>query len=108
MSSRHARACPGHPRLLSRISKTWMAGTSPAHDGRGLQALVPGRNRIERRVDQFIVEDLHHLAVLNLDHDLRQRDLTVFTKADASVHALEIRLGNAVAKLSTAATAAAA
>src|SRR5229473_2992006 len=28
---RPARACPGHPRLLSScIVKTWMAGTSPA------------------------------------------------------------------------------
>src|SRR5258707_4057286 len=28
---RHARACPGHPRLLVAASnKTWMAGTSPA------------------------------------------------------------------------------
>jgi hypothetical protein len=28
---RHARACPGHPRLNSvAIRKTWMTGTSPA------------------------------------------------------------------------------
>src|SRR5882724_10913534 len=28
---RHARACPGHPRLTSlKAPKTWMAGTSPA------------------------------------------------------------------------------
>src|SRR5258708_31543128 len=30
-SRRHARACPGHPRLSSLAeNKTWMAGTSPA------------------------------------------------------------------------------
>src|SRR5690349_16948283 len=28
--SRHARACRGHPRLKMRVSKSWMAGTSPA------------------------------------------------------------------------------
>jgi hypothetical protein len=29
--ARHARACPGHPRLSCWLSnKTWMAGTSPA------------------------------------------------------------------------------
>src|SRR5947207_1835794 len=28
-SSRHGRACPGHPRLTSRQSKTWMPGTRP-------------------------------------------------------------------------------
>src|SRR5262249_61332062 len=29
--TRHARACRGHPRLsLIAVSKTWMAGTSPA------------------------------------------------------------------------------
>src|SRR3954471_3149461 len=30
--SRHARACPGHPRLDNEIpqQKTWMAGRSPA------------------------------------------------------------------------------
>jgi hypothetical protein len=27
---RHARACPGHPRLYFPAPKTWMAGTSPA------------------------------------------------------------------------------
>jgi hypothetical protein len=28
---RHARACPGHPRLQGcAANKTWMAGTSPA------------------------------------------------------------------------------
>jgi hypothetical protein len=28
---RHARACPGHPRLYDLAwIKTWMAGTSPA------------------------------------------------------------------------------
>jgi hypothetical protein len=28
---RHARACPGHPRLTGiSARKTWMAGTSPA------------------------------------------------------------------------------
>jgi hypothetical protein len=27
---RHARACRGHPRLLTGFIKTWMAGTSPA------------------------------------------------------------------------------
>ena len=28
--SRHARACPGHPRFWVRRRKTWMAGSSPA------------------------------------------------------------------------------
>ena len=29
--ARHARACPGHPRLTAFASrKTWMAGTGPA------------------------------------------------------------------------------
>src|SRR5260370_18041844 len=29
--TRHARACPGHPRLnILTARKTWMAGTSPA------------------------------------------------------------------------------
>jgi hypothetical protein len=32
-SSRHARACPGHPRLGRMYCATWMAGTSPGHDG---------------------------------------------------------------------------
>jgi len=27
---RHARPCAWHPRLSSWVSKTWMAGTSPA------------------------------------------------------------------------------
>src|SRR5213080_2896873 len=27
---RDARACPGHPRILTTSCKTWMAGTSPA------------------------------------------------------------------------------
>src|SRR6266436_4966099 len=28
--ARHARACPGHPRIgLQAVRKTWMAGTSP-------------------------------------------------------------------------------
>src|SRR5258705_11405642 len=32
---RHARACPGHPRLnASARTKTWMAGTSPAMTNR--------------------------------------------------------------------------
>jgi len=31
VSIRHARACPGHPRLsTSPASKTWMAGMNPA------------------------------------------------------------------------------
>src|SRR3954462_12051013 len=29
-SPRHAAPCAGHPRLASRQSKAWMAGTSPA------------------------------------------------------------------------------
>ena len=34
-SSRHARTCPGHPRLLKfEASKTWMAGVKPGHDER--------------------------------------------------------------------------
>ena len=28
--TRHARPCAGHPRFLSLVTKTWMAGTSPA------------------------------------------------------------------------------
>src|SRR5215472_5956260 len=27
--TRHARACPGHPRVLRRTKKTWTPGTSP-------------------------------------------------------------------------------
>ena len=31
--ARHARACPGHPRLTTLIrKKTWMAGSKPGHD----------------------------------------------------------------------------
>jgi hypothetical protein len=31
--SRHARACPGHPRLLTNHIKTWMSGINPAVTG---------------------------------------------------------------------------
>ncbi len=31
--TRHARACPGHPRLLRRRRKAWMPGSEPGHDG---------------------------------------------------------------------------
>ena len=36
--ARHARACPGHPRSLTRSERPWMAGTSPAMTDLGCAA----------------------------------------------------------------------
>jgi hypothetical protein len=47
--TRHGRACPGHPRLALRESKTWMPGSSsaktrfallPGHDGESYSAAL--------------------------------------------------------------------
>ncbi|RJF77768.1 hypothetical protein D4Q52_02335 [Rhodopseudomonas palustris] len=36
LSTRHGRACPGHPRLFCvAVSKAWMPGTRPGMTGRG-------------------------------------------------------------------------
>jgi hypothetical protein len=45
---RHARPCAGHPRIKAKvISKTWMAGTSPAMtDGRKARIVSLCFNRI--------------------------------------------------------------
>ena len=44
LSHRHARACPGHPRLTYGEAKTWMAGTSSA---KTRFALLPGHDERE-------------------------------------------------------------
>jgi cobyrinic acid a,c-diamide synthase len=45
--TRHARACPGHPRLHGEAeAKTWMAGTSPAMTDSTAGALPPPGQRI--------------------------------------------------------------
>src|SRR6185437_12171239 len=77
---RHARPCAGHPRLILSVSKTWMAGTSPAMtvfcevkvgglryrflglDGAlaigGVQKLFTQADRFRGHFDQLVVLDI--------------------------------------------------
>jgi cobyrinic acid a,c-diamide synthase len=43
LGDRHARACPGHPRLVVPETKTWMAGSSPAMTAREGVLPPPGQ-----------------------------------------------------------------
>src|SRR5207237_1803783 len=61
--------------------------------------LRPGRDRVARLAEEVLGEDRRHLAVLDLDHGLRQRDLAVRLELDVSVEALEVDLGDLVADL---------
>jgi hypothetical protein len=45
---RHARACPGHPRLNGiAAGKTWMAGTSPAMTRRDSRSVIARSEAIQ-------------------------------------------------------------
>src|SRR5438105_15650160 len=54
-----------------------------------VSALAPGRERVARLVEELGGEDGHHLVVLDLDDDLRQRDLPALLELDAPVEAGE-------------------
>jgi hypothetical protein len=41
LKRRHARACPGHPRLTLNAAKTWMAGTQASGSDAVLRTAVP-------------------------------------------------------------------
>jgi hypothetical protein len=52
--ARHARACPGHPRLAALKSrKTWMAGTGPAKTKKAIHFQAIGKSL--KMLDAFSV-----------------------------------------------------
>src|SRR5580704_4908292 len=63
----HARACPGHPRLCGKaLSKTWMAGTSPAMTKNKRRHRCADPTHLHR-LDLDLAEFHHALAVLQGD-----------------------------------------
>ena len=83
-----------------RVAPSAPAAGRPAADGSVCQvaspactplAVAPGRRRIIRLVQEVGRVDRHHLAVLDLDDDLRQHDLAVVAVLDVGIEAVEAR-----------------
>src|SRR6516225_1277216 len=61
---------------------------------KNLFALAPGRDRVDRLVDEVGGGDRRDRAVLYLHHDLRQHDLAVRPVLDVGIEAVELDRGD--------------
>src|SRR5205814_10648896 len=94
------RSASAQSSSIQRLRRLDQGGARPPLDPPTafvVSALAPSRQRVARLVDELGGEDGHHLVVLDLDDDLRQRDLTVLLELHPAVKTGKIHLRQSIA-----------